>query len=314
MNGDKIISKTARRIIFYTVFIVLAILVRYASTFPAETTFTSPLSIFEPQNKVSILVVGDIMLDRNVRARINKVGFDTFFAGVKNLISDADIAVANLEGPFTTFRSVTDRQEFTFTFDPALAPRLADLGFDILGLANNHTLNFGRQGIDMTQQYIRDAGMFYYGEPNNKEELSVVIEKNGIKVGFVGFHEFTYINFDKVLAEIDKLRPEVDILIVSPHWGVEYQKAPTKNMQKWAHEFIDHGADAVIGAHPHIVGDTEEYNDKKIFYSLGNFVFDQYFSEETMNGLAVVMEVEKNKKIKYTTVNIRIDREGPRAY
>lgn len=312
MSGRKNRSK----IIIGIITIILAGLVFYASRFSSISTFTSPLSILKPTQEISIVIVGDIMLDRNVRNKINAMGFDTFFAGVKDLISDADIAVGNLEGPFTPYPSKTASlvsKELTFTFDPALAPKLADLGFDIFGLANNHTLNFGKEGLDMTREYLRKAGIWYYGEPNNKDELSVVIEKNGIKVGFVGFHEFSYINFDKVVSEIDKIRPEVDILIVSPHWGPEYKTAPSENMKKWAHEFIDHGADAVIGAHPHVAADIEEYKGKKIFYSLGNFVFDQYFSEGTMKGLAVLMTVEENREIEYELINIRIDREGVRA-
>lgn len=298
--------------------IALIVIFCYISTFSTDWSFTSSASPFKPEKDITILVVGDLMLDRNVRNKINTLGFDAFFAGVKTLISDADIAVANLEGPFTPFPSKTaslKNKELTFTFDPALAPQLAGLGFDILGLANNHTLNFGRQGLAMTREYIRNAGMWYYGEPDNRDELSVVIEKNGVKVGFVGFHEFSYINYDKVFAEIARLRPDVDILIVTPHWGPEYIKEPNEKMRKWAHDFIDSGADAVIGAHPHVVGTTEEYNGKMIFYSLGNFVFDQYFSEETMTGLAVRMTIDtKSKGITYDTINIRVDREGPSAY
>jgi poly-gamma-glutamate synthesis protein (capsule biosynthesis protein) len=177
-------------------------------------------------------------------------------------------------------------------------------------------MNFGSTGLEMTRRYIGSAGMQYYGDPNNATEISTVITKNGIRVGFVGFHEFTYYNFDKVFAEMARLRPEVDILIVSPHWGVEYQKEPTEKMIQWAHEFIDLGADTVIGAHPHVVGQTEEYKGKEIFYSLGNFAFDQYFSEETMNGLGVIIEVEKNKEkfdLKYKEVPIRVGREGPKT-
>ena len=102
------------------------------------------------------------------------------------------------------------------------------------------------------------------------------------------------------------------MLIVSPHWGIEYQKEPTEKMRQWAYQFIDSGADAVIGAHPHIIGDIEEYNGKKIFYSLGNFAFDQYFSEETMNGIVVEMLVHKKERIniQYKLINVRIDKNG----
>lgn len=248
---------------------------------------------------LGILVVGDMMLDRNVRNLINKMGFEKYFAGVAELVRSVDLAVANLEGAFTPYPSVTadlKSKELKFTFDPDLAPKLADFGFDILGLANNHSWNYGREGLEMTRRYIGSAGMFYYGDPNNTSETSTVVTKNNITVGFVGFHEFHYINFEKVFSEIEKLRKEVDVLIVTPHWGIEYKKEPTKQMREWSYKFIDLGADAVIGSHPHIIGDTEEYKGKKIYYSLGNFAFDQYFSKETMEGLAVIIDIEKNMK------------------
>ncbi len=152
--------------------------------------------------------------------------------------------------------------------------------------------------------------------------MSAVVEKNGIKIGFVGFHEFSYVGLDNVLAEIDRLRPTVDVLIVSPHWGVEYQKEPTSSMRKNARLFIDHGADAVIGAHPHVVGNIDEYQGKKIFYSLGNFAFDQYFSKETMNGLAVHISIIKQTSsaeaashvsLMYSSIPIQSDRAGVRV-
>lgn len=314
MSGAKINSKIVTLGVVALVILIGAIW--YASSKPKEF-FSKPFE--KTSESVKILIVGDMMLDRNVRNIIDKKGFISFFSGVKDVVRNADIAVANLEGPFTTFPSVTaslQNKALQFTFDPNLAPALADLGFDVLGLANNHTLNFGSAGLEMTRRYIGTAGMAYYGDPNNRGEISTVITKNGIKVGFVGFHEFTYFNFDKIFAEVARLRPEVDILIVSPHWGVEYQKEPTEKMVQWAHQFIDLGADTVIGAHSHIVGNTEEYQGKKIFYSLGNFAFDQYFSEATMSGLGVIIEVEKNKEkfdLKYKEIPIRVDREGVRV-
>ena len=270
----------------------------------------------EESTSLKVLIVGDMMLDRNVRNIINKNGFDKFFSGVKDLVQSTDIAVANLEGAFTPYPSVTadlKNKELQFTFDPALAPALADLGFDVLGLANNHSWNYGREGLEMTRRYIGGAGMLYYGDPNNSTELSTVITKNGITIGFVGFHEFHYINFNNIFLEIARLRPLVDVLIVSPHWGIEYDKKPTEKMVQWAHQFIDDGADAVIGAHSHIVGETEMYKGKKIYYSLGNFAFDQYFSKATMEGLGLVITVNKNlneNDLHYQEVPIKTDREG----
>jgi poly-gamma-glutamate synthesis protein (capsule biosynthesis protein) len=287
-------------------------------------------SVYKPQNvnletakaeelhssEVSLLIVGDMMLDRNVRNIIDRKGFDHFFEGIKPLVQSVDIAVANLEGAFTDNPSVTASlidKSLVFTFDPALAPALSSLGFDVLGLANNHSFNFGKAGMESTRRYITAAGMFYYGDPFNKDEISTVVTKNGIRVGFIGFHEFYYVNSDNILFEIARLRKEVDVLIVSPHWGAEYQKSPNETQVKLAHQYIDLGADAVIGAHSHVVGDVEVYKGKKIYYSLGNFAFDQYFSEATMNGLGVVLKIRKEGGgfvLNYVDVPIKVNRDG----
>ncbi len=259
------------------------------------------------------------MLDRNVRNIINRNGFEGFFVGVRDLIQSADVAIANLEGAFTTNPSVTASlvsKELIFTFDPALAPKLSVLGFDVMGLANNHSYNYGAKGLESTRRYIGSAGMLYYGDPFNKSETSTVIIKNGIRIGLVGFHEFYYTNFKNVFQEISRLRSEVDVLIVTPHWGVEYQKEPTTKMKEWAHAFIDSGADVVVGTHTHIVGDTEMYKGKKIYYSIGNFAFDQYFSKATSQGLAVILNIYKDEKeisVSFTDIPINIDRNGVRV-
>jgi gamma-polyglutamate biosynthesis protein CapA len=311
MNGDKIKNSLVVIVILFIIFLV------YGFFNPKNINFSSAKNeIFEKRSSAEIVIVGDIMLDRNVRNIIKETGFDEFFKGVKDLISGADLSIGNLEGPFTTYPSVTTNlknKELKFTFDPAHAPALAQLGFDILGLANNHTLNFGREGLEMTRRYIGSSGMIYYGDPLNKDEISTIVTKNNIAIGLIGFHEFSYINYDKVLNEIVRLRPLVDVLIVTPHWGEEYQKEPTIKMEEWAHKFIDLGGDAVIGSHPHVVGNKEIYKDKQIYYSLGNFAFDQYFSEETMKGLSLVMNVQKVGKeieINYLEVPIRVDKKG----
>ena len=317
MNGE--INKQKNKNIFLFLILFIFVIVLSISIYIPSNFSFSPYSIDDyKSNHLKILVVGDVMLDRNVRNIINKNGFDNFFSGVKDIIQNADIAVANLEGAFTTNPSITaslKSQELQFTFDPSLAPALSDLGFDVLGLANNHSYNYGKKGLESTRRYIGGAGMMYYGDPFNKDEISTIIVKNGIRVGFVGFHEFYYTNFDKVLLEIARIRKDVDVLIVSPHWGIEYQKNPTSKMKEWAHQFIDNGADIVIGAHPHIVGAIEEYKDKRIYYSLGNFAFDQYFSEATMNGLIVIVNVDKGKdgiNVSFEEIPMRVDRQGVR--
>ncbi len=317
MNGENNRVRNSLIVVTATVPFIFIALLFYLK--PNQISFDQYTANHHYVQNVKLLIVGDIMLDRNVRNIINKNGFESFFAGVRDLIQNADISIANLEGAFTTNPSVTASlvsKELIFTFDPVLAPKLSVLGFDIMGLANNHTYNYGAKGLESTRRYVGTAGMLYYGDPFNRTEISTIIIKNGIRIGVVGFHEFYYTNFNNVFSEISRLRSEVDVLIVTPHWGVEYQKEPTKKMKEWAHAFIDSGADAVVGTHTHIVGDTEVYKGKKIYYSLGNFAFDQYFSKATSQGLAVILDIGKESEgitIDFTDIPVYIDRTGVRV-
>lgn len=308
------------RYLIYILLSLVVLIIGLVTPFkPSGYTF-DPYIASEPKtSNLKVLFTGDMMLDRNVRNIIDRKGFEYFFGGVKDLIHSADISVTNLEGAFTTNPSITASlvsKELLFTFDPKLAPKLADLGFDILGLANNHSYNFGKAGLESTRRYIGSAGMMYYGDPFNKTEVSTIVTKNGIRIGLVGFHEFYYTNFDIILNEISRLKKEVDVLIVTPHWGIEYDVEPSKNVVEWAHKFVDSGADVVIGTHQHVVGTSEVYKGKKIYYSLGNFAFDQYFSKATMGGLVVILDIYKNGEdtsIGFTEIPVYVDREGVRV-
>ncbi len=313
MNGNKV--KNSILVVICVAIIIIALGFRHPFSF-----IYSSIPVEREIPALSLVVVGDIMLDRNVSNIINRKGFEYFFKGVQELISSADIAIGNLEGPFTSYPSRTtslQSKELVFTFDPHLAPKLATLGFDAFGLGNNHTLNFGYEGLSMTRSYLNQAGILYYGDPSNKEEVSTIISRNGIRIALIGFHEFSYMNFENVYQEIERMRPFADIVIVTPHWGVEYKTEPTDRMVEWAHAFIDRGADAVIGAHPHIIALSEEYKGKKIYYSLGNFAFDQYFSEATMKGLALKLTITKpdqaSTTISYVEIPVRVDMEGVRV-
>ena len=266
----------------------------------ADTSATSTLNIF---------VAGDIMLDRNVRNKINKEGFDSVFGDIEKMVQGYDVVVANLEGPMTTNPSLTTSLKskvLQFTFDPAMAPLLKNAGFTIFGLANNHTDNFGREGLAETRGYLANSNLAYYGDPENATEVATTTTVHGITVAFVGFHQFSEENFPHVFNEIRRLHTlkeqgSVDYIIVSPHWGVEYKKTPTDYQQLLGHQFIDAGADAVIGSHPHVVETLETYKGKPIYYSLGNFVFDQNFSYDVTHGLALGITLKKNSISKLTT-------------
>ena len=242
---------------------------------------------------LSIVFAGDIMLDRNVYRAIlrDNKNFAHPFLRIDELLSNFDLRVANLEGPFTAAAFNMKRAEaMSFTFDSGFAPELAKR-FDVVSLANNHTYNFNEKGLASTKDILKKNGTQYFGDPLNRVGLiGTIIEKNGFKIGVVGYHAFAgpeAQNIPNVVAAIKALRPKVDFLVVMPHWGVEYKPKPSLSQIAAGHAFILAGADAVIGGHPHVVETVEQYKGHPIYYSMGNFIFDQYFSPETQRGILV---------------------------
>ncbi|MBI5206776.1 MAG: CapA family protein, partial [Candidatus Firestonebacteria bacterium] len=125
--------------------------------------------------------------------------------------------------------------------------------------------------------------------------ISKIIEKNNIKIGLLGYNGLFAKNTSLIVNEIKKIKSRSDFVIVFPHWGVEYEKTPNDDQKNTAKAFIDAGADLIIGTHPHVIQSIETYKNKFIFYSLGNFIFDQYFSESTMEGLSVGILLQKKQ-------------------
>ncbi|MEK7647896.1 MAG: AmmeMemoRadiSam system protein B [Patescibacteria group bacterium] len=244
--------------------------------------------------RFTIHAFGDMMLDRKVRATFDAKGDRWPYAKIERFISGSDITVANLETPLTTFKSVAKPNGLlTFTSEPRHAKTLYDLGITMVSLGNNHTHNFGESGLKQTHKYLTEASVDYFGDPLNRP-VTAIRDVRGQKVGFVAFHQFTGDNGVPALAKmIRELEPKTDYIVAMPHWGVEYQQNGWHSSQEViAHAMIDAGADVVIGAHPHVVQPIEVYKGKAIFYSLGNFIFDQLFSEPTKTGLTVGLSVE----------------------
>lgn len=238
----------------------------------------------------SVLFVGDIMLDRSVARHAAAASTDALFAAVLPLMASADARVANLEGAITTNPSIAqvDHTILHFTFDPQLArAALAPLHLSAASVANNHAYDFGRAGYDGTRGYLEAWGIKPFGHPYNARALSTVLNVRGKQVCLVGYHSLYDATTTEVVGEIARLRPECYKVIVFSHWGVEYEPVASADQVAEAHEFIDAGADLVIGAHPHVVQNVETYRGRAIFYSLGNFMFDQDFSWATTHGLAV---------------------------
>jgi len=245
-----------------------------------------------------------MMLDLYVRRFIDNKGVNALFANITPLLKDKDMVVANLEGSITNFTpKPLDPDNVSFTFDPQIVPELKKLGFTHFSLANNHSLDFGAEGVRQTKELLDKENLKYFGDYKNQASLSYIESIGNFKVALIGYHELFDPDTTSVINEIKNIRDKTDFIIVYPHWGIEYQTQFSKGQQIKAYQFIDAGADTVIGAHPHVIQPIEIYQNKPIFYSLGNFIFDQTFSKNTQQGLAVNIKLE-NKNINYEIITL----------
>ena len=247
-----------------------------------------------PQRMASLLFFGDMMLERNVKNAFDKNnGPDYLFsklAGQENrFFLGMDAVHANLEGPFANSRRQTSK-EIAFRFDPALITTLKKYNFSIFSAANNHSYDMGADGFNESNRNIGSAGLDVYGaQYRTDEDGSVLIKSIGdFKVSFIGLNDTNEpLNEEKIIELVKKAKAKSDFSVVNIHWGQEYQEISNSHQREIARALIDAGADAIIGHHPHVVQEMEIYKNRPIFYSLGNFIFDQYFSTSTQQGLSV---------------------------
>ena len=251
--------------------------------------------------KLSIIIGGDVMLDRGVRKIAQNSGYDSLFGEISPLFKEADIVAVNLEGPVTSNKSRTlfangkTSKELIFTFATSTARILKDVGISVVSLANNHTSNFGSKGLEETKMWLNDAEVKWFGSPYNSTSTEMIINMNDIDVAFVGYHAFAP-GFDNTLNTIWELSSKGNFVIVMPHWGEEYATTSSEKMHMQAKQLIDAGANAIFGAHPHVIMDKEWIGNVPVFYSLGNLLFDQYFSPDVMRGNIIQMDLNKDSK------------------
>jgi len=149
-------------------------------------------------------------------------------------------------------------------------------------------------GIQSNKNYLAENNIVSFGDYFNNEKISAIENINGIKIGFIGYNALVNSSIDQITAEIKNIKAKTDFAIVFVHWGNEYQSSFSANQQAMGRQFIDAGADIVIGSHPHVVEPIEIYQNKPIFYSLGNFIFDQIFSEQVQQSLMLSMVFQKD--------------------
>lgn len=258
---------------------------------------------------VTLTLVGDISFSRGIAKIIalrNQPNFP--FEKIKAYLKNSDFVFGNLETPIIPGRIINSR-EMVFRSDPGVESALKQTNFSIVSLANNHTTNFGSQGLIATINYLRAANIKYVGAGIDAHEAyqAQYLQKNKIKIAFLAFAEKDFIppyfatkspngvvaimDSSKMVPAVQLAKKNADFVIVSMHSGTEYKNQPTSTQINFARSAIDAGADFVVGQHPHVVQTMEKYRGKYIFYSLGNFVFDQKFSKDVRTPLMLKLHI-----------------------
>ena len=273
--------------------------------------------IFSNQKVKTILLTGDMMLNRGVEDLIKQNSVYYPFQRISQLLRGVDIVFGNLEGPVVKNPPEFPDNSLKFAFNPEVMKGISWAKFNLFSLANNHTLNWGKEGLEETKDWLRKYGINFVGDPlsGSWRELDAYFPSdNSDNIIFLAFNQiFPFLAKEEEMIETVKAVKSLNsekLLIISLHWGEEYQLTNSLAQQKLAHQIIEAGADLIIGHHPHVVQNIEKYQGKLIFYSLGNFIFDQCFSLETQQGLAVGVEVHPDKLI-FRLFPLQINRGQP---
>jgi poly-gamma-glutamate capsule biosynthesis protein CapA/YwtB (metallophosphatase superfamily) len=257
---------------------------------------------------IKIAFVGDIILHQRLRQREEKTkeGFSTIWQELQPLFDTADILYGNLEGPVAhELGGVSGYPRFNFP--ESILPELKKSGFDVVSTANNHSLDRGFKGIDLTIRKLRRYELLFTGTTSSDTPadpfytlvpIEKFIQKKQRYVAFIACTEMLNGHLDKkqqvllcyekenfirqLVADLSQ-RADVKAVIVTPHWGEENIFIASERQKKWARSLIGSGAKAVVGSHSHVIGEIEKYKNGIILYSLGNFVSNQPAPENKLS-------------------------------
>jgi len=272
------------------------------------------------ENKSADLIAGgDVMLGWFMDDLLNSG--KSPFSNLEEILENHDISFCNLEAPFTTQGRKLEKK-FNFRINPERVRYLKDAGFDIVSLANNHSMDYGKEGLIDTIDTLNNSEILYSGAGINIGDARKIkiIERKGIKFAFLGYStaysgEFcagpknpgiAYANNEWIKEDINKARNLADIVIVSYHGGTEKSYSPTERQKELARLAINSGANIVLGHHPHVLQGIEEYKKGLIAYSLGNFAFGAYRGSEIREGVLLQIKVNKFGIQDYSLIPIDI--------
>lgn len=253
----------------------------------------------EEDTNITLLFAGDVYLSGHVLNAYEKAGgiHGVLDENIRQEIESADLFMVNQEFPFTDRGTPAADKQFTFRLPPSRISIFKEMGIDIVTLANNHILDYGPEGITDSMAALDQEGILHVGAGENlvqAKKLETVVIKDRV-IGFLGVsrvymdgswaagssHPGVFSTYDsrQAVAEIKAAGERCDYLVVYVHWGVEKETVPKDYQRILGHEYIDAGADLVVGSHPHVLQEIEYYKEKPIVHSLGNFVFGSSIPE-----------------------------------
>jgi len=263
---------------------------------PNPSPTATPTPKISGDQHVLLMAVGDMMLGRSIGELIQAEGAIAPYVDTRETLSTADITIGNLECPISS-RGQPEEKTYAFRAPPAAGEALALAGFDLVSLANNHTLDYGPLALQDTLAALASHQIQTVGAGMNTEEAyaPVVIEIDGLQLAFLAFADIPPTDYDyqsweagidkpgiawahpeRVREGVSAAKKEADVVIVLVHNGYEIVQKVSAQQQEIAHLAIDSGASLVIGSHPHVLQRIETYQHGIIFYSMGNFVFDNF--------------------------------------
>ena len=265
---------------------------------------------------VTLVFAGDVLLSDHVLNAYETGGGITGVVGQGFLdeMQGADLFVVNEEFPFSSRGEAAPDKQYTFRLPPERVSIFKEMGIDLVTLANNHALDFGTDALVDTLDTLDQAGILHVGAGRNLDEAKepVIAELKGMKIGFIGASRVIpetswnatstkpgmLVTYDPALTvqEIEKLDEVCDYVVVYVHWGIERAEHPEEYQRTMGRQYIDAGADLVVGSHPHVLQGIEYYEGKPIVYSLGNFVFGSSIPRTAL--LKVVLEREETEELR----------------
>lgn len=275
-----------------------------------------------PEEHLSIAFTGDVLLDRGVRQQIEREGIAHLFTSVAPLFRATDATVVNLECPVTSNQSPLHKR-YIFRAEPVWLDALKKAGITHAALANNHTMDQGRSGLTDTYHHLTTAGITPVGYGCNGQESCrpIVIQKGNIKVALFNsvtlpLENWVYLEdspgvcqqpaneLGRMIKDFKQKHPGYYAVVIL-HWGQEYQTSPSSVQRRQARQLIGAGADAIIGHHPHVIQPEEYIDGKPVFYSLGNFIFDQRKPETSRSRIVVLDFTSRKCEVNIHPVTIR---------